>query len=416
MFAKNLMLYGAPKLPFIYDFTLADALPAGVSLTRASLGQVFGSTLALEEKAVDAPRFRYDLTSGLSRGLLIEAARTNGIRNSTFAGAVAGTPGTVPNLQSWSSSGDGLTRQIVGTGVEDGIDYIDVRFYGTPSATGSRTISFESSANIPAVAGQTWTGSLYYRLIGGSTANLTFVAFMTGRTSGGSFVMGGSFVPAPTSAVLKTTRGSCTATLVGGTIAGIDLDFRLAYTSGLAVDCTIRFGLPQLERGEAASTPVKTTAAAATRAVEIVTITHPVLAYPTWVARGRTAAALHADGEGYLMSWDGTANNMIALRRNSSGGLRLTIVVGGVSEADVNLGAVSNDTDFKVAVRLEANNVAASLNGAAVVTDTSVALPVVSEAQIGRYHSSASQANSTIRSVEFRPDAASNAQLQALAA
>ena len=44
---------------------------------------------------------------------------------------------------------------------------------------------------------------------------------------------------------------------------------------------------------------------------------------------------------------------------------------------------MADRTDFKVAVRLKANDFAASLDGAAVVTDTSGTLPTVTTIHIG---------------------------------
>lgn len=416
MLARNLLLFGAPRRSFLFDFTIADALPNGVTLTRASTGQVFGSTLALEQKATDVPRYRYDLTSGLSRGLLIEAQRTNSVQNSTFAGAVAGTPGTAPNTMNWSGSGNNLTRQIVGAGVEDGIEYVDVRFSGTPNASSQNTLTMVLAANVAAAAGQTWTGAMYSRLVGGSLSNLTFVCFMQGRDSGGSAVGGGgSFAPVPTSAALKTQRGSCTATLSGGTTVGVDIDFRFAYTNGNAIDATIRIGLPQLEQAVDASTPIKTTAAAAARSADIVRVVAPVTSYPTWVIRGRGPAS-GTEPRALCEMTDGTSNSMILVWRNTSNQVGVYQRVGGVNLGNLVLGTIANDTDFALAVRVVSGDIAGSLNGAAVVT-SALALPspaLLNSVRLSNFVDSSRNWGGTIKSVEFRPLPEVNAALQSL--
>jgi hypothetical protein len=71
----------------------------------------------------------------------------NLLKNSTSLGAVAGTPGTLP--KNWNlyapDSGAGISTQVVGTGIEDGIDYIDFRVFGTPSTGGSASVRAAST-------------------------------------------------------------------------------------------------------------------------------------------------------------------------------------------------------------------------------------------------------------------------------
>jgi hypothetical protein len=70
--------------------------------------------------------FASNLPRITNQGLLVEEARTNSIRNNSMQGAVAGTPGTLPT--NWSESrAAGLTQTVVGTGTQNGIDYIDIR-------------------------------------------------------------------------------------------------------------------------------------------------------------------------------------------------------------------------------------------------------------------------------------------------
>ncbi|HTE37215.1 MAG TPA: hypothetical protein VK630_11780, partial [Reyranella sp.] len=79
--------------PTTFNF-LSGTLPAGATLTRASIGWYFNSSLALASAATDVGRWTYDPTDGGLQGLLVEPAATNSFRNASAAGAVAGTPGT----------------------------------------------------------------------------------------------------------------------------------------------------------------------------------------------------------------------------------------------------------------------------------------------------------------------------------
>ncbi|MEX5385602.1 hypothetical protein WCE10_21465, partial [Cronobacter muytjensii] len=100
----------------------------------------------------------------------------------TMQGAAVGGPGTLPT--NWAEVGNhGLSRQVVGTGTEDGIEYIDIRFYGTVAATPQPevTINFDSGTATAGAGGQKWVSSAFVRVVGGSLANVT---------SGEQFILG----------------------------------------------------------------------------------------------------------------------------------------------------------------------------------------------------------------------------------
>jgi hypothetical protein len=191
---------------------------------------------------------------------------TNWVRNSTNVGVAIGTPGVLPTNWSFTAgvAAAGLATQVVGFGIETGIPYVDIRFFGTTSALGNTGIYFDTGTTAPALNGQTWCGSLYWRLMNGSAANLTAPVVRVGDTdaSGNALTQGDTAVIAPTSAPLSTQRiiGSFTNN------SSFSVNERLACfmvcASGVAVDATIRFGAPQLERGGVASPWVPTSVVA----------------------------------------------------------------------------------------------------------------------------------------------------------
>src|SRR5262245_39960726 len=101
--------------------------PAQIACSRASVGYATDAGGNWLPFASNAARIT-------NKGLLIEESRTNGIRNNAMQGAAAGTPGTLPTNWAYQVT-HGLATQVAGTGTELGVDYVDLRVFGTPSAT-----------------------------------------------------------------------------------------------------------------------------------------------------------------------------------------------------------------------------------------------------------------------------------------
>lgn len=237
-------------------------------VSRGSAKWEFNATGTLVQYGNDVAVTAYDPGTLVSRGLSLEQAATNSLRNSVAQGAVAGTPGTSPNY--WIMPGSGVTnciQTIVGTGVESGIEYIDVRFQF--SAAQNAFITFEQNTAIVAASGQTWTASHFVSLAGGSTANLSCRSFISEWTSSGVWNTESNPVFAVSAGPLNARRQTLTRTLSVASTARVTSAIGV-LTSGPA-DITLRIGLPMLEQGSVASSPVKTSGAMATRAADIAT-------------------------------------------------------------------------------------------------------------------------------------------------
>jgi hypothetical protein len=234
-------------------------------------GTFVGSDGFVQRATTNVPRFDHDPLSRQSLGLLSEVERTNSIRNNTMVGAVAGTPGTVPTNWAVNASANGITREIIGTGIEDGINYLDLRYFGTNTAGSNyfNSVTFQEPGALAAQS-QTWTQSCYLRLISGAVSGPGFASSLALVLFGApSFNDNSSAsIASVTGAKLSSQRFTTTRTFANATTTAASP--RIVFTVAIdgTIDFTLRIGLPQLEQGATASTPIPTTTAAVTRTAD----------------------------------------------------------------------------------------------------------------------------------------------------
>jgi len=244
-----------------------------ITFTRASTATYFDSNGVLQTAGNNVPRLDFNPATLAAQGLLIEEARTNSIRNNTMQGAVAGTPGTLPQVSgaaSWGVTAIGLTQTIVGIGIENGITYIDIKLSGTTSGQFGN-IRFEPNNIVAASSGQTWATSAYLKLIAGSFANLSEVGMVLyAFTSAPAFISSTNTQASVTSSL---TRFAHVGTMpVTTAFVQPAFYFNTTLPSGQAVDFTIRIGLPQLELGAFATSVIPTTTTALTRSADVASV------------------------------------------------------------------------------------------------------------------------------------------------
>ena len=414
---------GGPTLNL--DF-LSGALPSTVTFIRSSTSTYFSSAGVLTSAAIDVPRFDYNPSTLAPLGLLIEEQRTNSIRNNMMVGAVAGTPGTLPT--NWGSVIAGLTQTIVGTGVENGINYIDVRLNGTTTGT-SAGIRFESNTGVAVASGQTWTGSVFCRLVGGSTANVSSSSLgLSGLTVGAALTTDStsvSLLPVLNMANLATTRTPRALTFADATTAYARVQVIVSFLVGAAIDITLRIGMPQLEQGAFATSVIPTSLATATRAGDTATMTGTNFSdwynatAGTLYAEGLLVAAPNLASNQLAAISDGTNNNRIQLGSStaSSGNINLIVTTVGVAQANPLVGSLGTAGPHKAAGSYATNSFQIGVNGALGTEDTSGSVPSsLSVLNIGAAGNNNTKGNVWLRRITYYPRRLSNAELQAVTA
>ena len=366
------------------------------------------------------PRFDYNPATLAAQGLLIEGSRTNSIRNNTMQGAVAGTPGTLPT--NWTiSAGAGLSSEVVGTGTESGITYIDIRIFGTTAGAVNTDITFEAPANAAALTGQSWNQSSYLKLAGGTLTNVSsFIFRFNEYTSGSVFISGqnSSFLAVPTSSGLATQRVSASVTLNGGATTAQLLAFLRIGTDTGAVNYTLRIGLPQLELGAFATSVIPTTTTALTRAADVASVNtlSPWYNASEGTIYAEASVPVPAAYTGYVYLLGTFADGIMYFRQSDFQPVD-RVRVSGADQFINGFGATWTTTAvFKNAQAYKANDFAGSVNGGAVATDSSGTVPSASVLQIGGLGSGSSPINGYLRRITYYPRRLSNAELQAITA
>ncbi len=347
---------------------------SAATFTRSTTATYVDDSGVIQTAAIDTPRFQ-------GGKFLSEPARTNSVRNNTMSGAVAGTPGTVPTNWSYSSVA-GLTFSVVGSGVENGINYLDVRWVGTTSSIGGIGVLSEPSTSVSAVIGQTWISSAFARLMAGSLANCAFGVGINEVNAGNTYLTGSSQSITPDSRPLAQSRSSLTRVLTNASTAAVHQYVYSPVSSGVAIDVTLRVGMPQLEQGKVMSSVIATTTAAVTRAAD--SLTYPVTASPTQGGFSCTlipAEAPPKDGtypDVSLYKTPGGDHFGLQVRPVSSA-LVLFCYTAATLRALITLSTVTAGTTYKVAFSYNqvAGTISCSVNGGAVVTTSSLILPTV---------------------------------------
>jgi hypothetical protein len=278
------------------DFRLIKPVPltSAVPFTRPSPKSVYDRTGTLIEVPANTLGVTYDpVDLRKAPWALLEPAATNAVQNNTMQGAIVGT-GTLPNYWNPATNVPGLIRQVVGLGKEDGIDYIDIRVYGTVGAIAIPEYTFQFTGGLYTAAGvgETWVSSLYARIVSGLDGNLTaFEHYILAYQANGSLAEARQALYPPTTGRLRENRLVHTLTISGAGAAFVANRIDLNFKNGgnYDIDVVLRIGLPQLERDRLTS-PIRTSDGAVTRAADVVgagaglVYSNVPITEPLWVA------------------------------------------------------------------------------------------------------------------------------------
>lgn len=380
------------------------------TFTRASKGQDFDPTGTLTELAIDAIRQGYDPVTLLPAGWLIEGASTNGVRNPRCEGAVLGIAGAGgvggTNILIADPRASGITAEIVGIGGEAGIGGIDVRYYGTATASTGIRNTHENNNIIVAASGQTWTHSGFVRLLAGALNGATlqfelreFATGVAGSLAGQVFTSG--------SGALAAQRYSYTRTLADAGTTHVTPSFRLGVSNGVTYDFTLRFGGFQCEQNYYASSlalPAIGSPAATLRSPDNLSIAGNQ--FSQIFGNGAPAGFVICDvlmdvtaptgGAVRMFAQidDGSAANRLQLRTNSGA----TNVVGvttlaGAQGAAPSAGSAVYGTPMRAGIRWNGGAFSVCANGGALASGTGAPVGVFTALRLGADSAGAANLN-----------------------
>ncbi|GBU16243.1 MULTISPECIES: hypothetical protein [unclassified Methylobacterium] len=411
---------------FDIDFANDRAVSNGALLASSGDGLTFtrNSVKLMDDLSGTYGSVGVNVRGRTNKGALYEPASTNVLTNSGMAGAAAGSPGTMPNA--WipantlatAFSASGITFNVVSVFQERGLDFIRIRLTtgaGTTTGAASQFILHENAASA-AAQNQSWTGSAFLRVAGGSTAGFSVVGLRSRSlaTTGAQTssvqndyksILNGNiqrlsiYNTVPADAALVTDR--------------LQQGIQLNWPSGVAIELTLDIGTPQLER-DRLSSPIRTTTGGLPRSADSDTATlSSALTSATFCGVFRPLDLL----EGGTLVRLGTSSDCLILRIHSTDRTRLQAysIVGGVAQgsAATAVGSLASDTRYAFAVSYAPGRIALSLNGGAVVAATPAAMPAgMSALAVG---GGAFPVNGYIERLACQPFAVSDAELQRLA-
>ena len=395
---------------FGFDSSLPCNGTSGIYLWGAQLEQAstVGEYIPTTSTINSAPRFDHNPTTGESLGLLVEEARTNLVRNNTMVGAVAGSPGTPPTNGWLIVNNATYTSSILGTGTENGINYIDIQ-YVVAAAAPAATLFY---CDTPAASALTaYTGSYYLKLISGTIPQVRFIWQDGISTYNRTFFT-------LTSTLTRYTDTLTTAVLANLARFAVGID---AAPSGATF--VIRIGLPQVEQGAFATSPILTSSATVTRAADVASITGTNFSswynqtegtiYSAATATSSTSSDSTAAAVGIAAFTDGTNAERI---RYGALTFSTVWVDNNTSQANLSSGAFTQNQQVNLASAFKLNNFALVRDGGSVQTDATGTLPTLTQVELGRSGVGTGLFTGTIKRLAYWGQRLANPTLQSITA
>lgn len=242
----------------VFEFS-GGVMPVGATLTRASAGTRIDASGALVSEAADVARFDHDPATGAVRGLLVEPAATNAFLASRDLTAAA-----------WAKSAVTTGVSAIVETASGGAHYVSQ----APAFAAGTTYCLSAAAKEAATGAKRYLILFVQASAFGSALNAKF-DLATGAIVFVSAGLSASVSPAPggrwlcaiaATATSNATAGTSNAMVRLGDAAGSATTYTGDGASGIdATDC-------QIETGPTPTSRIVTTAAAATRAADVLTL------------------------------------------------------------------------------------------------------------------------------------------------
>lgn len=389
----------------VYDNLTSFLSAAGGTFSRSSIGTYYDSTGTLQTAPAGTPRFDYDPSTHIAKGILFEEQRTNYVKNSQFTGAGIGI---TPSHLSVNGGGAGVTASITAVGTINGENYIDVTFTGTSTAGGIiyPNVFFTPATSdlVPASSGQTWTGRVHIISDTGTSPNAMQIQIAELDSSN-------VYLNASNVTISAGNYQTLTRTLSSASTAYIRLIILTSLNNGQTINRTIRLSVPQLELGPFATSYIPTTGSIGTRASETM-----IIPIGSWY--NQSAGTFYNDvswqsrssGSFWPMFFrvdDTTSNNRWNLFYTVSGATAgVDSWIGGASQAGWSASSSSTGA-VKVAAAQALNNANSAFNGVLKTPDTTYTPPNVT-----RLFLDGSNANKWTKVIKYYPLRVPDTQLQ----
>lgn len=163
-----------------------------------------------------------------------------------------GSVGALPTYWGFLNNSSGtLQADVVGTGSELGIPYVDLRIHGTTGATaGNFEIDLEQASfgGLGTVAGDPWTATAFVKMQAGSMSNIGTLQVYIKENVNGTFQAGSGTVFTPTNSALNAQRYATTRTVTTASGATVQPCLTATVSTNVSIDITLRVGAPQIEK------------------------------------------------------------------------------------------------------------------------------------------------------------------------
>jgi hypothetical protein len=340
-----------------------------------------------------APRFDHNPTTGESLGLLVEEQRTNLLLYSACD-------------SNWPTGGFGTATYNLG------LSALGV-FSGVQVASSGQNWHSIYRTGINLTASTVYAFTLFYRAGTSGRVRLTFRNNGTATETVVNGLAGNLSVSAQfagSAAILSQYLCSDGLTyVVTGTYTpngtSVDHWFRISPDSTVSGQTVIALG-GQLEAGAFPTSYIPTTTATVTRSADVASISGSNFSAwynalgGTLFAEADRSTGISSTSTLFSINDGGFSNRFLNLRHDTSSALTVLSATAGAIDAAAGVTLLNSSNRNRIAVAQVLNDLATAANGSLGGVDSSVAIPVVTQASIGSV-GGASFYNGTIRRLAY---------------